>query len=92
MQEHTRRTGRLSIPAVCTAQNMKGEQHMFDEEKIDVMLRNSFFTNDEHRKALKDRLSTATGELSLDELEKVAGGTDCSRFELLEFLPPILDD
>ena len=60
---------------------------MVTEEKIGEMLENVVFTDSEHRKALKNRLSSMPGELSLNELEKVAGGQTMTDFELLDGIP-----
>lgn len=60
---------------------------MVTEEKISDMLKNSVFTNDEHREALKKRLRSMPGELSIDELEKVAGGVTVTEFELMDIVP-----
>ena len=57
---------------------------MVTEEKIGEMLENVVFTNSAHREALRNRLSSMPGELSMDELEKVAGGQTYSDFEPLE--------
>lgn len=41
---------------------------------IGEMLENVVFTDSRHREDLKNRLSSMPAELSVDELEKVAGG------------------
>ena len=60
---------------------------MVTEEKIGEMLENVVFTDSRHREALKNRLSSMPGELSMDELEKVAGGQTLTGFELLDVMP-----
>ena len=61
---------------------------MLTEERIEGILRNSDFTNDRHKEALWDQLRSMPGELSVDDLEKVAGGvTVTADFELMDYMP-----
>ena len=46
------------------------------ENKIEEMLRNTVFTNSEHKEAVRKRLHSGIVELGKDELAMVAGGVD----------------
>lgn len=54
------------------------------EDKLEDMLRTSMFSNKEHRDNLKQKLRSAPGELTEDELENVAGGVYIGDFSLLD--------
>ena len=46
------------------------------ENKIEDMLRNTVFTNNAHKEAVRKKIHAGIVELGEDELEMVAGGVD----------------
>ena len=46
------------------------------ENKIEDMLRNTVFTNNAHKEAVRKKIHSGIVELGEDELEMVAGGVD----------------
>ena len=54
------------------------------EDRVEDMLRNIVFTDSVHRDAVRDMLRSDNCELSMDELELVAGGISFPEFHLID--------